>query len=412
MVLSGLFFAYNILYLVPIILVYYGILGDDAFENFVYYNYRGVLLSIVFVYLIGIVSFCAGDLFALMLKMNSPKYAYVRSKDMLRQKLVTLDEGLFGFLFRCFALLAMLGHLIMKYLLIGEGVYHEYAFDSGKMATHTWNISAFFSELLIILFVYFYSIYKCKRTVKNLLIVSTMVLAESINLLHGTRIFILVMILTMLIIDGMIDRIKWKKIGFLIVLSTVLFYAVYIYRSNISIDMNEISISHFIKPILYESVFSQLSLANIMRYNLIGYGSIVELAQKIMLKLIPRPLLPEKDDVISSLSIYSDIDLSPLGAFSGYGQLLIYCGWFYFVVLFMLGFIGGLLKRYSSHPFFFLTFVYYSGNFMFRFMRDGIVIPIKILTNFLAILLVFMVIYEIIIIKNKNKFAPKERDAL
>ena len=82
-------------------------------------------------------------------------------------------------------------------------------------------------------------------------------------------------------------------------------------------------------------------------------------------------------------------DLSPLGAFSGYAQGLLYFGVCFPLFYFTLGGIASWLfrrARYSS--FWSVIYVYFACDFLFRVMRDGYVIPVKMLIDALIILAV------------------------
>ena len=100
----------------------------------------------------------------------------------------------------------------------------------------------------------------------------------------------------------------------------------------------------------------------------------------------PRFLLPGKDELLFTDQF---TDLSPLGAFSGYAQGLIYFGIFFPFFYFALGMISGWLQRRARHSqFWSVIYVYFICDFLFRIMRDGYAIPIKMVLNTLVIMLV------------------------
>jgi hypothetical protein len=80
-------------------------------------------------------------------------------------------------------------------------------------------------------------------------------------------------------------------------------------------------------------------------------------------------------------------DLSPLGAFSGYAQGLIYFGVFFPMFYVILGYIASWLQRRASDSeLWSVIYVYFVCDFLFRIMRDGYVIPIKMLVDALVIM--------------------------
>jgi hypothetical protein len=97
-------------------------------------------------------------------------------------------------------------------------------------------------------------------------------------------------------------------------------------------------------------------------------------------------MLPGKDQLLFTNQF---VDLSPLGAFSGYAQGLIYFGIFFPFLYLVLGIIAGWLQRRASHSqFWSAIYVYFICDFLFRIMRDGYVMPVKMLLDALVIMLV------------------------
>jgi hypothetical protein len=172
-------------------------------------------------------------------------------------------------------------------------------------------------------------------------------------------------------------------------LVSVLFlaYAIFLLRSHVDVDDQALSVTRLVSPIMYEGVFSQLSLIGTIRHpeawNL--SGSPLRFVVDSVYFVTPRFLLPEKDKL---LFIDQFSDLSPLGAFSGYAQGLIYFGVLFPVFYLIIGYIAAWLQaraRYSQ--LWSLIYVYFVCDFLFRIMRDGYIIPIKMLLNSLVIML-------------------------
>jgi hypothetical protein len=110
----------------------------------------------------------------------------------------------------------------------------------------------------------------------------------------------------------------------------------------------------------------------------------------------PRVLLPGKDQLL-----YLDRfgDLSPLGGFSGYAQGLLYFGFAFPFFYFILGTGGAwLFRRARDSSFWSVIYVYFVCDFLFRVMRDGYVIPVKMLVDVLAILALVVISEHVLLL--------------
>jgi hypothetical protein len=104
---------------------------------------------------------------------------------------------------------------------------------------------------------------------------------------------------------------------------------------------------------------------------------------------MPRFLAPDKDNMtyIAKLGY-----LSPMGAFNGYAQGLIYFGLLFPVFYFALGLTASwLYLRARTNGWWLVIYAYFTSDFLFRIMRDGYLIPIKMLINSLQIVCILIV---------------------
>lgn len=163
-------------------------------------------------------------------------------------------------------------------------------------------------------------------------------------------------------------------------------YVVFLTRSNELVDAGTFSFVRVISPIMFESIFSQLPLFDVVRNPHIWdtFGSPANLALDALYFLVPRFMLPGKDQM---LFIDRFNDLSPLGAFSGYAQGLIYLGFLFPLFYFVLGRIASWLFRQTrSSSLWTVAYVYFICDFLFRIVRDGYIIPIKMMIDGLIII--------------------------
>lgn len=274
------------------------------------------------------------------------------------------------------------GLLFSKVLLIPEGVYSEYAFDTQNMTSGLWNFSMFCSESLLLLsIVVLFS--RHRHNVRWFLAFSVI---NAANLLHGTRVFFMIAGLTGCFYAFVRRKLNWRVTVVLVLVAASVGYAVFLTRSNAAMDTEVFSPAKLISPLMYESIFSQLSLFETVRSPQLwdALGSPHNLLIDAFYFLIPRFLFPDKDQM---LFIDRFSDLSPLGAFSGYAQGLIYLGLLFPGFYFVLGWIASwLLHRAERSSLWSVAYAYFVCDSLFRVMRDGYIIPIKMMVNGLAIL--------------------------
>lgn len=354
-----------------------------------------VTRKITFVYLLGILAFVCGS-------KLSPFLGFASTRPILQRAL-----RLFGlnspFRLLCWAMVGLF--VVSKVLLVGLGVYSQYAFETDSMTGGVWSFSMFCSESLLFLsIVVLFS--NARRNVLWFLILTGI---NGINLLHGTRIFFIIAGITFCFYLYLRVRLTLKIAILAFSGSLLVSYLIFLSRSKVEVDVQTFSFTRVISPIMYEGIFSQLSLIETIKHPQLWslWGSLHNFFLDALYFVIPRFLLPGKDEI---LFINRFSDLSPLGAFSGYAQGLIYFGVFFPLFYCILGIIAGwLLRQAKDSQFWSAIYVYFVCDFMFRIMRDGYIIPIKMLVNGLTILaFVVCCSYAQIL----PKFAPPSRQGL
>jgi hypothetical protein len=161
-------------------------------------------------------------------------------------------------------------------------------------------------------------------------------------------------------------------------------------RSKAAIGDESFALLHVISPLMYESVFSQLSLMDLVKRPDLwsATGHIPYFFTDVTIFTVPRLFASDKEG-LQFISRYTE--LSPLGAFSGYAQGLIYFGYFFPLFYFVLGFIAGVLQRAARQsPGALVFYAYFISDFLFRIMRDGYSIPIKMFLNAAMLWLIYL----------------------
>jgi hypothetical protein len=369
---SLLFVFFNLLYFLPLFVVLFfsyseGGTGDAADLD------AKALLRITYIFCSGTLAFLLGS--RLMWNGNS--------SDDRRKGLAALQLFVPGRPFGALCVIAVVIFVLSKALLAPLGVYTEYAFDTENMIGGIWSFSMFCSESLLFLsIVVLFS--TLRRKVTWFLVLTAI---NALNLLHGTRIFTMIACIVFCFYQYLRGKLTLRFGAAAFVTALGLGYFVFLSRSGVALDDQTFSISHLASPVMFEGVFSQISLIGTIRHPEAWsvWGSIGSFLHDVTCFVIPRFLLPEKDKL---LIIDQFVDLSPLGAFSGYAQGLIYFGWFFPLFYLFLGCLGGwLLRQAARSQFWSMIYMYFVCDFLFRIMRDGYIIPIKMILDSAIILL-------------------------
>jgi hypothetical protein len=373
------FWIYNFIYYVPLLVIYiWGYSEGNAVKEIALDP--DSFSAITILYVEGLIAFSLGSLLASTFQsrfLNAQRNWSSSAQPHLgtAEKLtVLLVAGMF---------------ICAKAALVPLGVYSIYAFDTGEMTSGIWSFSMFSAEcvLLMSILVLFSGI----RYNKSLFLVLS--LLNGINLLHGTRIIFIVNVMVIIVYAYLRGSLTLRK---MVIFGPIFFAAVLgvtytVFLSRSSAFGNELSIARVLSPIVYESLFSQLSLRNVVNTQDImnSTGALPAFFVDVFSFITPRFLLPDKDSLLY-LSRFNE--LSPLGAFNGYATGLIYFGVFWPIFYFVLGGLASWLYRKArTNAYWLIFYVYFTADALFRFMRDGYVIPIKIIANIIELILLLVV---------------------
>jgi hypothetical protein len=367
---SGLFLFFNVVYFLPLL----GVLLFNYSEGGTTTAADLDLVTaykIAWIYLAGTCAFLCGS----RLDLSRVWATSLRAHRVLRLFRI-------NFAFRAVCSVMIAAVLVSKILLIREGVYSEYAFDTDSMTGGVWSFSMFCAESVL-----FCSIAVLfSRARRNTLWFFVLTAVNAVNLLHGTRIF--TMIAGVVFCFYLYVRGKFSlRLAILAAASALaLGYVVFLNRSGPIAGDDTLSAARIVSPLMYEGVFSQISLIQAVHnsYLWMHFGSPPSFFTDILYFVTPRVFLPQKETML-----YADrfADLSPLGAFSGYAQGLIYFGVCFPIFYFILGSLAAwLLRKARSSSFWSVIYVYFACDFLFRVMRDGYIIPVKMLIDSLMIL--------------------------
>lgn len=381
------FIIYNIVYIAPVVYVYLFGFNKGGVSN-IFSLSSDLLNEMILFYTIMLFSFfCGSRLFSIGIIIQ-------KDKPVINE--FTYDSRFFAYL-SYFVLFCL---LITKLLLIKEGVYDSYAFDSGAMSSKVWTISMGMTELLISSYI----IFLFSGHPKNAFICF---LGIALNLFHGTRIFTLICIF----IYGFY-RVYYKKnisglklLLFLFLFSAVVifvFLLVFVHRSDILIDFGSLDFDFFISPLIYESIFNQISFLKMLEYYNNG---IVPVAPHMLFLDSMIFTLPNIFEASGDIYISNFGDLSPLGGLSGYASAIIYFSDFYFIWYFMLGGLLSLFLRLARRDGYNILsrflYIYFLCDSLFRLHRDPYFIVMKMLINNI-IFVVFAIGVSIFLIKLKR----------
>ncbi len=373
-----LFAFYNLLYLLPLLIVFLVGYSRGGAEAAVAMDHE-TLTRIIALYVIGLVSFLVGDaLAALGIRGARPE------PPPGRVDLKTSDGLVIGGLVAVFCL--------SKVLLISKGVYQEYAFTGGQMTGGIWSFSMFCSEMLVLVQI----IVLGSTTRRNVFWFLALTAVSAINLMHGTRIFFVISLVAGATYAYMLGRISLRRAILLgpvaATLGLLLAYVVFLTRSGAQFE-GAFSFAGIISPVVYESLFSQLPLVAVVRspelWN--DVGNATHFFSDVIMSSTPRILLPEKDELQYISEMFARV--SPMGAFNGYAAGLVYFGVLFPVFYVALGVVSRLLySKVASNAWLAIIYVYFCADFLFRVMRDGYIIPVKMLINVLELLFLLILL--------------------
>ncbi len=371
------FLFYNLLYFLPLAFVAVYEFTQNGISEAAAVNWQD-LRRITLLYVFGCAAFCLGSAFRSLVGFLT---GTPTDGESISSRL-PLYPAAMGWAAQITVALTVVAFILSKILLVPSGVYSAYAFDTGQMEGGLWGASMMLSELLVLFSLA--ALFSGRR--RNVLWFAILAGINGINLLHGTRIFFIVSVLGFSLYLYLRGKLSWRIVLGGVCGVTVLAYVVFVLRSSLELSGEGSWAARLLVPVMAESIFSQLSLLSIIRDSHLwsAGGAIPQFIQDNFYFLMPRLLLPNKSSI---LYIDRFSDLSPLGAFSGYAQGLIYFGYWIPLVYFVFGTVADwLARRASFSATWSLLYVYFTCDFLFRIMRDGYIIPIKMLLDNLAVL--------------------------
>jgi hypothetical protein len=374
------FLLYNLIYFLPMLLVYFLGYSEGGAEDVIGMG-TTTMLRISGLYLTGFVSFLVGTRVSRFIGYGlGVKFNPTWNPSWLQ---LTPSEGIFS-------VLLIAAFLLSKISLIPLGVYSEYAFDADSMGGPFWTFSMFCSEIMLFLaMIMLFS--KSKYNKHWFFVLSAL---NGINLLHGTRVFFIVTVMAFglyIYVRGYlpIRRILiFGPLAFLCVL--IVTYLIYLFRESASLS-GAFSPAKLLSPIIYESLFSQFCLITISNNPTIisAYGNTLHFFADVITFTVPRILYPEKADALYSARFDY---LQPKGGFNGYAMGLIYFGIFFPIFYFLLGMFGTwLYEKAKTSRWGLILYAYFTADFLFRINRDGYLIPMKMIINVVQVIMLLYI---------------------
>ncbi len=301
------------------------------------------------------------------------------------------------------ALLAVI--FIFSKIYVYKNVATEgYGFDTGAISDPIWTFSMFLSEVVVLISVMWLALGEIKYFWSNIILLQ-------LNLLHGTRIYLMIAaILAFSIIIRKLPNLKIIAVSsFSFILFVAVSYLIFLIRHDSFESDFSLDIQWFFSPVLIESIFSQWSLINVLSSDI--YFLKTEISSFLLDPIIfslPRALFSNKE----SLMLAMDPDLSPLGALNGIAAAIIYFGYFFPIYWIFWGVVSAILLRAASTSYWArVIYLLFSFNLILRLMRDGYVMPVKIMINDIFIIAILYALFKFIpFLKNQPKSqAPKKK---
>ena len=374
------FWAYNLIYLLPLVVIYVWGYTDVGAIDQIGLDSRS-LRAILLVYAEGLFAFSLGSIFVKVilshLRASNASSGYSVPDIGITEKLgIVLLAAMF---------------IGSKAALIPLDVYRGYVLADIEFKSGLWSFSLVCSEFVLLAA----TLVLFSDSRRNLLGFVVLSILNGVNLLHGTRIIFVVNLMILLLyayLRGFLTLRRVLILGPPIFISVLLLaYAVFVSRSGV-IDNSRLTTANTVSPLVYESLFSQISLRNVVNSSDIvnSTGALPSFVSDIVLGVMPRALFPDKDD-LQYLERFAY--MSPLGAFNGYAAGLIYFGVFWPIFYLVLGGTASWLHaKARTNAYWLILYAYFTGDVLFRFMRDGYTIPIKILVNIIELLAILLIV--------------------
>jgi hypothetical protein len=387
------FWLYNAIYFLPLVVIYiWGYSEGYALEAIALDERSLRLISII--YAEGLIAFTAGSITVGLFRRR-------RSRDHRAGNDYPVPQ--LGIAEKTLVLLVAALFIVAKGALIPLGVYHAYAADTGEMTGGIWSFAMVCAEFMVLasILVLFSD---AKRNIAGFVLLS---LLNGVNLLHGTRIIFIVNVMLIIFYGYLRGTLSLRR---MLILGPILFlgvlamtYAVFLSRSGS--DGGELTFAKAFSPIVYESLLSQISLRTVVDTPdvLNSTGALPSFLVDMIAFITPRFVLPDKD-AVQYLGQFTY--MSPLGAFNGYAAGVIYFGVFWPIFYLLLGGIANwLYAKSKTNAYWFLLYVYFTADVLFRFMRDGYSVPVKISANIIELLLLLMAFKALLRGLSRHKIA-------
>ncbi len=368
------FLLYNSLYLAPLLLVYVWGYSEGGNEGLVGLK-QEVLAGVILLYAVGILSFFAGTRSYSFLRwsLHGPSQEIWQPCKTEISASGTLAIALTSIVF-----------IWSKLALIPLGVYST-TYNLGMMTGGPWSFSAFCSETLVLMQILV--LFSGGRRHRALFFLLSAL--NCISLLHGTRIFFTISVMITAFYLYSKGHLKLRRV---LIYGPIAFVAMLaatygVYLSRMSSSAGGLNAAKLISPLVYESVFSQFSIIGIVAHPDLWVvdGRLGHFFRDVVLFTTPRFLIPDKD---AGLFISRFDYLSPKGAFNGYAVALLYFGIFFPIFYYAMGVFTDWLYRSSRKSgWHLILYVYISTDFFLHIMRDGLLIPLKMIINAMQIVI-------------------------
>ena len=278
------FWAYNFIYLVPLVGIYFygyvdtGAIGQIGLDS-------QSLRAIWLVYAEGLAAFSLGSIFVSLVLSHLHTFN-VGAEQRIPDIGITEKLGI---------LLIAAAFIAAKAALVPLGVYHQYAFTDIEFKNSIWSFSMVCSEFVLLTA----TLLLFSDARRNLLGFAILSLLNCVNLLHGTRIIFVVNLLVLVMYAYMRGLLSLRRVilfgppAFVAVL--LLAYTVFMSRSGVTND--GLNAANTVSPLVYESLFSQISLRNVVNSSDIvnSTGSFSNFVSDVVLGVMPRVIVPDKD---------------------------------------------------------------------------------------------------------------------
>ena len=383
------FLIITLLYGVPHLLTLFFDLNEQQpyVSNIILSDFKDVRWDVFIVYIVSVSTFLFGTglISAVMRRIfienniDIPIEKYIRSL-----KRLNIFQGIVIYGIICIGIF-----LLIK--MYRAGSFNSNYMDSFNQGYEAQNLFTVFCDIFLFLFIYLWFNYRDSYKWTKFLLCALIL----VTVLKGSRMFTIPLIFIVIYKFVYFDKLTSKRFILLVfggIFSLIGLFSIFFFRHNSQLN-SETAISTLLLLVQYETCGVHIPLMKAIQ---LDWNAVINpfyyLFSDLFLFLIPRFVLPVKNDFLYFDKVMIEYQLSPFGGTNGESSILIYFGVLYPFAFMMIGILLSYLynvSKISKYKYLTPLYIFVCCSLIFTFLRNGVLISIK---NFILITVIFSII--------------------